>query len=534
MREPVHSGTPADAIAIAILGCMLAFCGSAQAAPFDFHGQTLTAPNFSLQDLTDANFQGATIIGGVFTRAKLTGAHFDGATFTSVDGHPTQNNDFTLADLTNATFTGAKFNGITYFTFATLTCADFSGTILNNGNAVFGDSIVSAPLTPLQTCRTKFVGATMNCEFIDAWQSFDLSGADVGACITKLAGRSFAGAVMPGVHLDNAILDGTNFRGANLTRATMNGVSLQCAGTTCADLTGALLSGVELNNANLTGASLYGALLSNDTKHNDVKSASLRNAHLKNVNLAGATLSGAQLQGANFYGDNTGTCPTTGGKDPTGFTIGCAKASGTTIDGASFADGFLYGADFSGATITGTNFSRTVLAAATFVGAKISSSPGFGGVTDFTAAYLQGTDLGKATPLVDVVLTDAFFDFPGSNGNNMDVYLTGPVHNSFACGTPSTCSPATGADVCVYISYPVTIPPTQNATITCPDGKDGPCGDPADANGKIRWKSSLNVEKPLNPGPPAGWYQSAATFNPAAPAATMCNGKGDNTSISGW
>ena len=517
---------------VAIFGGMLAVSGGARAA-LDFHGQTLTAPNFSLQDLTGANFNGATIIGGVFARARLAGAQFDNATFVSVDGHPTQNNDFTLADLTNATFTGAKFTGVTYFTFATLTCADFSGTVLDNGNAVFGDSLVYAPLTTASTCRTKFAGATMNCEFIDAWRAFDLTGADVSACVTKLAGRSFAGAIMPGVHLDNAILDGTSFSGAILTRATMNGVSLQCAGKQCADLSGAAMQGVELNNANLTGASLYGALLSNDVKTGDVKSASLRNAHLKNVNLASATLSGAKLEGANFYGDNNGPCVTTGGKAPTGFTISCASAVGATIDGASFADAYLYGVDFSNATISGTDFTRSVLTGATFAGANIGSSPSFGGVTDFTGAYLQGTDLGKASSLVDAVLTNAFFDFPGSNGNSMDIYLTGAVHNAFACGAPSTCKPPGGADVCVYISYSATSPPTTNATLTCPDGKDGPCGDPAVGQGR-RWQSALAIDKPINPGPPAGWYQNAATFTPAASPASMCNGKGDSTSIPLW
>src|SRR5205085_5447134 len=119
-------------------------------------------------------------------RANLTGANFNNATFKSVDGNPNQVPDFSFANLTRATFVAAKFQAPTYFSYATLTCADFSQTNINNGNAIFGDE----PLVYTQpsNCRTAFKGATMNCEFIDDWRAFDLTGADVTACVKQLRG----------------------------------------------------------------------------------------------------------------------------------------------------------------------------------------------------------------------------------------------------------------------------------------------------------------------------------------------------------
>ena len=149
----------------------------------DYHGLTLALCSFSGQDLTNANFAGATLTGVVFIKANLTGADFTGATFAD-SGNASLPTDFTLANLTNAKFIGAKFNGRTYLTYATLTCADFSSPVqgatdLNNGNAIFGDS-------PLQIdtkqCRPKFRGVTMNCEFVAQWNLLDLSNANIAAC----------------------------------------------------------------------------------------------------------------------------------------------------------------------------------------------------------------------------------------------------------------------------------------------------------------------------------------------------------------
>jgi uncharacterized protein YjbI with pentapeptide repeats len=504
-------------------------------AAANYEGQTLTAPNFLHQDLSGANFKNAIIVGGVFVRANLNGAHFDNATFRAVPGHPTQTTDFTEAVLDNATFTNATFATPTYFTYASLTCADFSNTILNNGNAVFGDEPLNYKV--LQNCRTKFQFAKMNCEFIDDWHAFDLTSADISACLTNLAGRNFSGAIMDNVHFDNAIMDGAQFVNASLMQTSMTYVSLQCLGKICVDMTGAHLQGAVLNNANLTGATLYGALLSNDTAHNVEASAKLRNAHLKGVNLATATLSGADLTSANFYGERPKLrrCITTGASDSGFTTLGCASAAGATIDGTIFTDAYLYAVDFSGATITGANFNDAVLVAADFASANIGPSISSGAATEFVGAYMQGTNLDAAAQVMQVDLSDAYFDFRAL-GNIVDINLDGHSHNAFTCGNPSTCTQVpTGQDVCVYNDYAITTVPPQAPMMVCPDKEEKPCGDPANPQFTPNWRGTLTLDNPPIPGPPIGWYHDPPTFGTKTPLQDMCNGRGDlNGAVFNW
>lgn len=504
-------------------------------------GQTLMTPNFSHQDLTNANFAGATLIGAVFIRANLTGANFNGAIFQGVPTNPAQTPDFTFADLTNATFVGAKFQAPTYFAYATVTCADFSQTDISNGNAVFGDEPLIYATS--DTCRTKFQSTTMNCEFIDDWHAFDLTNAIVTACLSQLSGRNFDRALMAGVNLDNAILDGTIFTHANLSQAQLRGASLQCLASTsggapqCVDMSNAQLQGAKLDNANLSGASLYNAFLSNNVNGSITEAATLTQAHLRNVNLAFAQLSGVNLALANFYGstpaNNQNGCATTG-SNYTGFTAACASAHGATMSGTTLTDTYLYGVDFTNASILGVDFSRAVLAGANFSGATISTDTN-GGVTKFIGAYLQGTNLDLATTLSQADLTNAFVDFR-AGGNLVSVNLNGPDHNAFACSTPSTCNPATGQNVCVWVRYPVTTVPAANTTITCPNGSSGGsgCGVADPSGGNAAWRSGLVIGSPPDPGPPPGWYSNDATYTSKALNSALCGGLGPRARVLDW
>ena len=503
-------------------------------------GQTLSTPNFSHQDLTNADFTGATLVAPAFVRAKLTGAKFINTTFKGVPGAPAQQSDFTFADLTNASFAGAKFEAPTQIAYATLTCTDFSGIDLTTGNVVLGDGPLNYQVS--QTCRTKFAGATMNCRFIDDWRAFDLTGAIVTACRSQLAGRNFANAVLASVNLSNMVLDGTIFAGANLTLADLDNASLQCQTTgndtlQCVDLTGASMQGAQLNSANLTGATLYGAFLSNNVNGTISQAASLQQAHLKNVNLAFAQLSGVDFTLANFYGSNPANpagCKTTLA-NAAGFTQGCASAHKATLTGTQFINAYLYGVDFTDASISGVSFFQAVVSGANFAGASIGTNPSSGAVTSFSRAFLHGTNLDQAT-LSQATLANAFVDFRGG-GNIIYINLSGADHNTFACSTPSTCVPASGQDVCVWVRYPLTTVPASNTTITCPDGKPAGasgCGAADPEGGNARWNSNLAIGTPPNPGPPPAWYTNDATYDQKAVGSVICAGKGPTARVPNW
>ena len=493
---------------------------SPSAAPVKtFDGDTLSQANFSRRDLTNANFRGKTLQGAMFIGANLTGADFSGATFID-SGSAARPNDFSFANLDSACFIGAKFLATTYFTYAKLPCADFSGTDLRTGNAVFGDQPLKVETAA--SCRAAFRGTHMNCEFVGQWAAFDLTGADVSQCATQLAGRDYSNAMMAGVNFTSTVLDGTLFVGADLSAAILDSASLQCGpftgggGTRCVDLSNAKLQGASLSGANLSGASLYGAFLSTNINSSISDAASLRQAHLKNVNLSAAQLSGVDFTLANFYGNspaNPSGCTTTG-PNFSGFTKGCASAHNANIAAATFTNAYLYGVDFTAATISGANFDQAVISGANFAGASVATFAPSGSRTKFTRAHLEGTNLDQAAQL-DADLTDAFVDFR-SGGNLVYVLLDGTNHNSFACSNPSTCKPPTKQDVCVWVRYPQTSVPATAVRLTCPDGGSagvGGCGDGGAAN--TRWKSSLVAGAPPDPGPPPAWYSNAPTYGVA-------------------
>ena len=511
----------------------------------DYHGLTLSMCNFSGQDLSNANFQGATLTAVLFIKTDLTGADFSNATIVDSQ-NPALPTDFSFSTLTNAKFIGATFDGTTYFTYANVTCADFSNTNINKLNAIFGDNL-TITYDQGSTCRTAFRQTTMNCEFLDAWKALDLSSADISACQTQLQGRDFSNSFMNNVNFDSAVLDGVNFAGAELNQAVFDGASLQCLDATsdtpqCVDLSNAKLQGASLKSANLTGASLYNAFLSDNINGNISRAASLTGVHLKNVNLSFAQLSGVDFTLANFYGDNPGTPCATTGSDYTGFTTRCASAHAAQMTATRFDNAYLYGVDFSNATIAGVSFDQAVLSGANFAGATIASSPNSGAVTSFSRAFLQGTNLDKAM-VTDADLSNAFVDFR-DGGNLIYINLNGTDHNSFA-GCPTgkyhdRHQARLRARCLCVVRYPATTVPETNTTITCPDtqpsGSNG-CGaavaDPTSSNS--RWASTLTIGTPPDPGPPPAWYSNNATYTstPSDPD-VICNGKGKNAGVILW
>jgi len=480
----------------------------------DFHQQTIKAANFAFQDLKNSNFAGATLIAPFFGNANLTGANFEGTIIETDSSNPAASADFSFATLDKACFIRAQFNGLTYFTNASLTCADFSQTNVNNGNAIFGEGPLEIDRSNTN-CRLAFRQSTMSCEFFTDWPYLDLSGANIHACVNQFDGRDFSNAKLASVDLTGAVLDATKFVGADLSHALLNRATLQNA-----DLAHAVLEGTQLNFANLTGASLSSAHMAN---------ASLRQAHLKNVNLSNAELNGTDFTSSNFYGTNPGKCntapspsqcdgPSSDGHE--GFTCGCSAAYAAKMTGTIFTDAYLYGVDFSEAEGYGVEFSGAILVGSRFTGATLSNTSGKPSLLQ--RAFLQGATLDDA--LDDSPdLNEAFVDFrPG--GNNMYILLDGTHHNQFTC---SDCTPATGSDVCVYINYesPTKVPePQSSPTLTCPDGFVGDCGAADPTGGNPHWKSPITKLDP-SAGVPAAAYQYDATYMkaPANPK-DICQG----------
>jgi uncharacterized protein YjbI with pentapeptide repeats len=564
LAEPIVTARRAATAAAPAVSCP----ASLSATVPDYHGLPLTMCNFAKRDLRGANFIGATLTAVVFIGADLTGADFSGATFKD-SGNPALPNDFTLATLTNAKFAGAKFNGLTYLSYATLTCADFSGTVIDNGNAVFGPGPLSydknancvAPLT-----RTSFAAATMNCEFLDDWDSFDLSGAIVSACNDQFKGRNFASGMYAKVVFDGADLTGTNWSGADLRGASFQSATLDnatgLAGTTAAparlagakfasasvrnvDFSNAQLYGGVFINADLTNSSLQGALLTANTAIGVQTAAKFDGAHLKNVNLGGAKLGGVTFDGASFYGSFGGAAPTfpcqtdtskcTAGSR-TGLTCACASAVGSDLTNADFSNAFLYGVDFGdkSTTINGTKFVGALLAAVNFAGANFTVASG-GVPPDFTNAQLQGTNFGTAAALTNTSLSGAFVDFGAatnsSNGNIVQLQLPAKYTRFRNFWLPSVANPV-AQPICVQVAYGgssgaapppaarsgFTVAPQTIASMTCPDGNTHPQGCGAGNAGNANWNNRI----PLAQATPPGWYVLDATYEKANLAGT-CN-----------
>ena len=527
------------AFVISLAGAQDLTCPAATAAPGnDFHGQTIAGGNFSYRDLTNANFSNTTLIAPYFAYANLTGANFQGAIFINQSSDLTKVSDFSFANLQRACFLGARFDGLAYFTSATLTCADFSKTDLSNQNAIFGPETLNFDRNR-PDCRLAFRSTVMDCEFVSEWRFLDLSRADIKACSTQLAGADFSGAKLNGVNLEGANLDGTKFVRADLSQAILNQTSLQGA-----DLSYATLLGAHLNRANLTNATLYHAFLSNDTQSGISNAAQVRRSHLKNVNLSYAQLSGVDFTYSNIYGDNPAAasicktalsrnqCSQSGSANYEGFTCGCASAHGALLTKTSFAQAYLYGLDLTAAQAQGLNMQGAVLTGGNLNGAAIATDPLSGAASTFFRAFLQGTALEGAQINNQPTFEDAFVDF-SPFGNTVYIFLDAANHNEFKC---NGCSPPTGTNVCVVVNYPTpTRVPNGGPQLTCPNRFLGDCG-PATPNGSnTNWKSGItNLAAPPN-GVPSAWYETNSTYIPAAADLnSVCNGQGPGSAIFFW
>jgi uncharacterized protein YjbI with pentapeptide repeats len=455
-------------------------------APFACPKCRLMNTTLSNFDVTGSNWQqadmtGATLSGVQFTAgSNLSGAKFNNATVSNVGFHG--------STLTGADFTGAK-----------LTCVDLSGTI-QNPRDLTKLTMANVEWLTSNSCSSNLSYTLLSTSILppSAWKHVNLTGARFvdfkpGMQISTQANPvDLKGAILNGVDFGQVSLDYAVMNSAELIRATLRHCSLRHA-----DLGGAKLFGAHLDNANLDGASLSKAFL-NAAPDNSAVAASLVGAFLRNANLAGAQMSGANFTNASFFGSTAiGSCPIA-----SDFTQNCASAARATLNNTVFSNAFLFGVDFSGATIQGVQFGNAVLIGATFNGATLTADSQVGTGSGFPGAFLQGSDLLDAKQLLNISLLNAYLDF--SAGNAFTTELSGN-HTVF----PGWATP--GQPVCVQMSYGSgTSAPTNNGTITCPNGSQPSTGCGATVAANTAWKSQVDISA-------SGSYQFDATYTPAAP-----------------
>ena len=512
------------------------------AASHDFQAKRFLNCNFSGWDLTDADFRGARLQNVAFVRTNLAGAKFDGATIESNVGDPALLSSFVFANLAGASFNGATFVNPIYFSYAALTCADFSATAI--GNAIFSEEPLIFDRT--SSCRLKFREVKMTCDFVNDWNYFDLTGADVSACKGEFNGHDFSGAILSGVSfagLDltgskwaGAVLEGANFQGATLDNATglagttatpsrLSGATFNKASARNVDFSNAQLYGADFTEADVSNSSFAGAFLTSNAATNIPTAAKFTRAHLKNVNLANARLQSVNFSYASLYGsfgggapafpcqtDTARQCPTS----KTGFTCGCATAAGADLTQANFSNAFLYGVDFGGKTTTvnGTLFSSAILTGASFEAAQFQVNGG--APPDFSNAMLQGASLGANSNLVDTPLTGAFVDF----GARSNTYQGNILYVLLSADYTRFRNWAGAAAPCVQTTYAAfTVAPT-NVSMTCPNGSKAVCGAGVAApQVNPNWAAGAPIGANT---PVAGWYLADATYDRAASQSAIC------------
>lgn len=297
---------------------------------------------------------------------------------------------------------------------------------------------------------------------------------NVFRAIDLVVSNDCPGCNLQDVNLSGHTLHNRDFRRTNFTRANLSSSSLSNA-----VLIDAVLQNARLDNANLKGANMCRALLNKDPIQQ--KAATLNGAYLQNVNLAFAELSGASFVNASFHSMTTkDSCV----PDINCATTSCASAHKATMSNTDFTGAYLSGTDMSQATMTAAKFTNALALGVNFSNSNLSSDPttGQSGAV-FIGASLFGANFNNAK-VQGVQFSNAYFDdqvsLPTVKG--VAVAHLGPYYTTF----PG--SPFYGDPVCPQYVVPIITRseylPATNSTVTCPSGASGPCTG-------VQWKAAI-------------------------------------------
>lgn len=478
---------------------VVAVCAATTGTGKNFAGQDLTNHNFRADpagSLVGANFSGANLSGAIFAGQDLTNARFDKANLGPAKGPV----DFTSSTLAGTCFVDANLDQ-TDFSFAVVTCADFSGTSLMK--ATFG------PLQNFQTgsgCRTKFVGATLDVHLItddfsgkSNWSRSDFTAAN----FQNLSPATFN---LRGKDITGAILAQTSFIGIDMTGANLTDVDFTKATLTKARLDNAAINGAKFYNAQAESATFVCAQAYGNaggktkpdgtpcqpapTSTDPITAVDFTLAGLKNTDFTAATLDHVVLSGANLNGATVSNASLVQANlQSSGGTTGPAAVQYAIFNRVNFTNAQLAAVDFSGGSLTGAIFDSTALNGTTFTNATM---PGASFVSatlqsvNFSTAVLQSASFDNAT--IQAPGTGAGF---GANfscaqlggGSFKNAKIAATNFGNAVMPAAADCCPAKtsgGQAWCGIVDAtqetygPVTFP-LLAVPVTCPDGSTAQC-----------------------------------------------------------
>ncbi len=279
------------------------------------------------------------------------------------------------------------------------------------------------------------------------------------------------GCNLQDVNLSNQKFDKRDFRRTNFTRANLSGSSL-----TGAILVDAVLQNARLDNANLKGANMCRAMLNKDPLLQ--KAASLNGAYLQNVNLAFSEMSGASFVNSNFHSmTSKDSCI----PDINCNTQNCSSAHKATMANSDFTGAYLNGTDMSNATLSAAKFTNAYAIGVNFSNSNLSSEPmtGQSGAV-FVGAFLFGANFNNAK-VQGVQFNNAYFDdqvvSPTIKG--VAIAYLHEFYTTFPGSSFSKKPDDPRSYVCPQYTAPIVTTtaylPTTDNTVTCPNRQSGPC-----------------------------------------------------------
>ncbi len=308
-----------------------------------FAGITVNACKFANTKFSRNGKSGANFAGAVIRNCDFSKATLDGAVFDQVTAFFAADNTLSGVSVAGASFQSLDFTGVNMAGIAT----DWSR--VNFGKATMN----GVDLSKLTLTGAKFVETNLKKSMCR--NNATLTGADFTGAM--LDDGDFSFSTLTAGTLDRASAVATNFEGAVLDQISAHGASFTFANLSGASLSAAQLGGAA-GSANVP-ASLAYAYMPNVriTNEADCRNVDFTNAHLygdkasvQGAELTAANFTGAVISGMDFSGATLESCSFENAQAV------ATKFIGARVSDAKFDSAYLMGADFTNAIATGASF----------------------------------------------------------------------------------------------------------------------------------------------------------------------------------